>query len=290
MAAAIWWPTASMRPPQPYVAANDQVKTTDIAMVGSTAVASRRQPGANPSGGASRGMNFDSISGVSGIERAARTSGVDRPEVLEYLQGAIAYCEAVESHARHPSKAEASGQLPPEVKQSLAYSRDFAKTFCDSPAMNSDAIAREMLGLESTGDILQSQFLDSIPENEAKTVGVAAAQRLLLEAKSVAAMTRAAHYLLAHEQLPQTEKLPIPASMDATAVQLLALDMFACNTRGGCGPNGFYTATGCGVACRPGITMADVWQDQHSPAEIRYARELAAAIQADRAAAAGAQP
>ncbi len=288
-AAIVFWPSNPILPHK--TTAADDVRDATAAkpfdQAASPPIASARR--APSEGQSARAMNFDSILSVSAIELAAKRSGASRAETLEHLQSAVAFCEAVDWHSKHPSKREASGQVSAEGKLAMAYAKSFAQKFCDSPGMTSDAIAAEMLQLDATGDVLQSGFLSHIPEDEVKTVGVPAARRLFLEAKSVSAMKNAAYYLLEHDELPQTKTLPVPSNMNRTAVQVLALDMLACNTRGGCGPNGFYTAISCGEICRPGITMSDVWRDQHSPEAIRYAQALAAAISADRIAAAAAK-
>jgi hypothetical protein len=227
-------------------------------------------------------INFDKISNASSVESAARKAGLSRAETLEYLQMVAAFCENVDFVNRGPNPAR---PIPADVRRANEYNRQFAKRFCDRPDLSSDSISAEMLKMDASGDTLQSQFLEAVPEKDAQSVGVPTADRLFLGAKSPSAMTAAAFYLIDHGGLPQLKRLPVPASVDPTSAQVLALDMIGCKARGGCGPDGFFTAWRCGTACRPGIALGDVWKDQYSPEAIRYAQTLSTAIEADRAAA-----
>lgn len=230
-------------------------------------------------------LNFNQISRLSDIEADSRRLGVPRAETLEHLQVAVGFCEAVGFSSKYRSLREVSGNEPSRSKVAREYNEQFAKAFCDSPGLNSDAINAEILSLDPTDDMLQAQFLEALSEEEAKAVGVPSAARLMLEAESVSTAKRAAQFLLGQDlDLPQTKRLPMPVGADRGSMQVLALEMLACDIRGGCGRNGFYTVAGCGSSCRPGITLPDVWREQYPPQAIRYARALAAAIHSDRVA------
>ena len=247
--------------------------------------------GGNGSRPADSPINFDAISKISQIQESAERSGTSPGQALEYLRTAAAYCETRGLYATHPTKRQLSGNVSPPERKAEAYHKAFAAKFCDTKTESFGDITGRLASLSSGDDVLQASYLINLEGDEVGAVGNPIASGLILKSESPDAISRAAEFLLdqQHEDLPQTRKLPFPASIQGQSrrdVQMLAIKMLACEMRGGCGPDGFYSVLGCGSNCYPGVSMAEVWRNENSPEAIRYARSLASALHTDRKVAA----
>lgn len=262
---------------------------TDLPPAGVESVASATVS-PSPSGPGLTKFTFDGITRASELQAAASTRIGQKGQALEYLRQAAQYCEGNALNQKFKTQRELKGQMSPDEKRSLDFQREFGKRFCDTPLAASGDLADQFPGLDPDDDMVRAHFLASLEGDEAEAAGVPVAASLIKSSKSPDAIERAAQFLLLRNQdLPQAKSVPIPASIRGDQARLqaqrLAVSMLTCEMRGGCGPNGFFTALNCGRHCQPGVSLLEVWKRTNSPETIEYAQALAAAIRADRATA-----
>lgn len=271
-----------VRPPLPSDEVADQASATNSILESKEAATAVSGVAAIPN----RTINFDAIQSQGDLERAALRSDSSPGQIAEYVRMAALYCEARKASAR-TVKPTTSAQTPEQVANAN-YQTAFVARFCNGTSESFAEASDRFLTIDPGDDMRQAFELVNLEGKDAETIGYPRARDLVTNSTSPDAMIRAAAYLSVSDQsLPQAATIRPPGGLKPGQLmqsQILASKIAACSMRGGCGNGGIYTVFECSAAktCRSGVTAFDVWQNANSPAQMAYARALAAEILASR--------
>lgn len=225
------------------------------------------------------------LNGISKLSQLAALAEKDSPQkgqVLAELRLAIQWCELAALRRKHPSLREQEQMRTPEGKARLRYHHDFAGQFCDAQTVTQEMAEEKLVELGPDNPVVQAAALFGLDATEGNAVGLAIAERLANDRLHPAAVERASEYLLSHgRELPAMAKVPPPPSLKSTEAraeaQQLAVKMFTCASRGGCGQAGLYSSLWC-QDCWGGKSLEDQWRRQYSPEVLEYARAVSRSI------------
>lgn len=155
-------------------------------------------------------QGLEGVTRLSQLVQQARDEPARRGQALIDLSTALAFCQGVAFNRQHPSRAEIAGSSSPAQKASLAFTRQYAKSFCDDTGVDPIEISRQFMSLDDTDEVLQARHLITLEGEEAESIGTPLAERLLLEATAPDAMEQAAIFLL-----DKTGELPIVSKLSS---------------------------------------------------------------------------
>lgn len=219
---------------------------------------------------------LDGAATFAALAARLTSTSVSAGQRLEYLRQAAILCENVREASAGPRAAtQSESQLP---SASANFARDYYRSFCSDFTGSSDGFSSMGLGEESAGDVGDAlQLWEVGPSGEA----ISLAEDLLLSTEDPSAMLAASAYVGSRgldeweiEKPTAAERSMLPgAKAEARA---LAARLLACESSGGCGPNGHLSVIECENVglCRPGISAEQVWRERHSPAVYAYAEKL----------------
>lgn len=191
----------------------------------------------------------------------------------EYMYHAASLCEGASFSKQRPMK------LSSAAERSLSVYESFTKRFCKDFSGSSDEYLQQLYKASADSEVKQAEALQEIArDEEGKKLAIDRAKGIIEESDEALAVQAAARYLAANSvSLFGTKYVESGADYpQLKAAQFLAAQMLACDLGGGCGSEGYYTMVGCASTntCRPGITLEQVWQKEHSSILYDLARRI----------------
>jgi DNA-directed RNA polymerase subunit F len=221
---------------------------------------------------------------------AAASTGTVRDESSSILATAKSYSEAItESRLRTGDDMDAINErirlasvcgsiaMSERVQQlqskEVAPSRraqiEFFEKFCDAEAESLDPLIAEM-EKHSESDVVKATILHETTAIDPRT-GVEEAMRILFESDSPSALTAAGRFLDESARVKLdfglADATKLPDGIEPNVVRRLAIEMIACELSRACGPNSAEAWLFCDRigACRPGVSMQDIWRASYPP-------------------------
>jgi hypothetical protein len=224
---------------------------------------------------------LDRVTKLAEFGKLALRNSDERGQALMELQYAMYYCNTMLSAIHHLPRRVQEMQRTPAGKAAWEQQVRQVHAFCDEPSpMSPDQMQAATMNELSTDDLVsQSTVLDPASKDP---VVIALAQRLANQVKSPIALEQASEVLIERgEMLPVMGSIQPPKSVSSSEAraeaQRLAVQMVACDVRGGCGPSGIYTFMWC-TWCKTGMSLDQGWQQKYSPDTVSYARAVASKL------------
>jgi hypothetical protein len=226
---------------------------------------------------------LDRMGSLSRLSATALSATEGRGQLVMELGQAIQLCTNLRFRLAHPSRQELALRAKGDMNSLI----EGSKRFCDYQPATMDDISREMLALGTDDEVAQAIGLRALAIDNPTEDGVPLAERLVNTARDPVAVESAAFLLFALDRdLPQTKAVPIPASLKYREAQIdaqrLALEMYTCRVRGGCGPGGLYTMLRCQKCGTRVHSLTDMWSQQYPQDVVAYARSLSNHMAASR--------
>ncbi len=260
----------SIRGPSPVTSASDSIARLQSSNFGDLGTKSK---------------TLDAVQSLSSLSRVASSSLEDRGQALNELRLAVTTCESVKLRSALPTRAETQRRAKGQIDRGLlAWQR-----FCDTQGESADALLKEQLALPASNEVAQAMGLRLMAIEKPSEDAVPLAEKLVNTAKEPIALEAAADVLFGLDRdLPQTKSVPFPANLQYREMQVdaqrLALEMYTCQVRGGCGPGGLYTLLRCNQPCSRGDvnSLTELWNKEYPTEVVSYARQLSAVIASQR--------
>ena len=146
---------------------------------------------------------------------------------------------------------------------------EFFEKFCDVESEPLEPLIAEM-EKHSKSDVVKATILHETTAIDSRS-GVEEAMRILFESESPSAMAAAGRFLDESARVKLdfglADSTKLPDGIESNVVRRLAIEMIACELSKACGPNSAEAWLVCDRigACRPGISMQDIWRASFPP-------------------------
>ncbi|HWT16648.1 MAG TPA: hypothetical protein VN581_12755, partial [Patescibacteria group bacterium] len=221
---------------------------------------------------------------------SAASTALLRDDSSSILAGATSYSEAIaEAELRSPDDTDAINErvrlasvcgsiaMSERVQQlqskELTPSRrtqiEFFEKFCDVESEPLEPLIAEM-EKHSESDVVKATILHETTAIDPRS-GVEEAMRILFESESPSAIAAAGRFLDESARVKLdfglADSTKLPDGIEPNVVRRLAIEMIACELSKACGPNSAEAWLVCDRigACRPGISMHDIWRASFPP-------------------------